>query len=56
MAEHSATRLLAVLAWAQLDLGELAEAEQMVALIFMESFPHVPDRPSLIILALRCKR
>jgi tetratricopeptide (TPR) repeat protein len=30
MAERSATRLLPVLAWAHLDLGELAEAEQVV--------------------------
>jgi tetratricopeptide (TPR) repeat protein len=30
MAEHSATRLLPALAWAHLDLGERAEAEQVV--------------------------
>jgi tetratricopeptide (TPR) repeat protein len=35
VAEHSATRLLAVLAWAHLELGELAEAERVVSQAIM---------------------
>jgi tetratricopeptide (TPR) repeat protein len=43
--QPSATRLLAVLAWAHLELGELAEAEQVVseAIMRMRTDNHRPD-------------